>query len=405
MHRSITRALARWMLPLLAALAVVAWTRPASAYAWMIRHEYTGCVQCHADPSGGGLLTPYGRAQGELLLRTQYGPPPDDPGRVAGFLWGAFELPEWLLLGGDVRTLTIHQTSAGAPALDDTFLMQADLTGQVTIDRVRANASIGFAQQGALKAAITSAPDNNLVSRVHWIGVDLGEDRNWLLRAGRMNLPFGIRSIEHTMWVRSQTLTDIDDGQEDGVSLAYNGDKWRGEAMAIAGNYQVNPDAYRERGYSAYAEWDPSTVFAAGATSLVTYAERDIELQTQIIRHAHGLFARWVPFPMLVVLSETDLLVQSTPATLTHGAETFVGYTGMLQGDLEVIQGVHVMATGEMLDATPTRTGTSFAGWATLQWFLGPHVDVRGDAIWESLASPAGDVPSTTLLAQLHMFL
>jgi len=55
-------------------------SRPASAYPWMIRHQYQGCVPCHADPSGAGLLTEYGRAMGENVLRTRYGsPPPDEP--------------------------------------------------------------------------------------------------------------------------------------------------------------------------------------------------------------------------------------------------------------------------------------------------------------------------------------
>ena len=44
----------------------------ADAYPWMIRHEYTGCAICHGDPTGGGVLTAYGRAQGDLLLRTRY---------------------------------------------------------------------------------------------------------------------------------------------------------------------------------------------------------------------------------------------------------------------------------------------------------------------------------------------
>ncbi|MBP9112990.1 MAG: hypothetical protein KBF88_09300, partial [Polyangiaceae bacterium] len=43
-------------------------TSEARAYPWMIRHEYTSCNACHADPSGGSLLTEYGRAQGVTLL-------------------------------------------------------------------------------------------------------------------------------------------------------------------------------------------------------------------------------------------------------------------------------------------------------------------------------------------------
>ena len=59
-----------------AALFVLLLSRTAAAYPWMIRHEYTQCANCHADPAGGGLLNTYGRAQGEILMRMRYGSPP-----------------------------------------------------------------------------------------------------------------------------------------------------------------------------------------------------------------------------------------------------------------------------------------------------------------------------------------
>lgn len=63
----------RILVPLAALFVVASWTKSAHAYAWMIRHGYGGCNVCHADPSGGELLTAYGRAQGDLLLRMRYG--------------------------------------------------------------------------------------------------------------------------------------------------------------------------------------------------------------------------------------------------------------------------------------------------------------------------------------------
>jgi hypothetical protein len=54
-------------------LVFVAWSNPAHAYTWMIRHGYGGCPTCHADPSGGELLTAYGRVQSDLVLRMRYG--------------------------------------------------------------------------------------------------------------------------------------------------------------------------------------------------------------------------------------------------------------------------------------------------------------------------------------------
>src|SRR3954469_6875190 len=92
-----------WM-GVLAALVLSSST--ANAYPWMIRHEYAGCVPCHADPSGaGGLLPEYGRAQGDLLLRTHFGTPPQEAGTSARFAWGV-PTPDWLLLGGSVRLAT-----------------------------------------------------------------------------------------------------------------------------------------------------------------------------------------------------------------------------------------------------------------------------------------------------------
>ena len=88
-----------------------AFPAPASAYAWMVRHGYTSCAMCHTDPSGGSLLTAYGRAQGVLLLASRYGASAqDDEAAVeAGqFLFGAFELPATLLLGGDVRGMQLE---------------------------------------------------------------------------------------------------------------------------------------------------------------------------------------------------------------------------------------------------------------------------------------------------------
>ena len=50
----VPRVLLRALLAIVV-VGVVTWSGRASAYAWMVRHDYTGCNQCHADPSGGGF--------------------------------------------------------------------------------------------------------------------------------------------------------------------------------------------------------------------------------------------------------------------------------------------------------------------------------------------------------------
>jgi hypothetical protein len=39
----------------------------------MIRHGFSGCAQCHLDPSGGGLLNDFGLGAASDLLRSHYG--------------------------------------------------------------------------------------------------------------------------------------------------------------------------------------------------------------------------------------------------------------------------------------------------------------------------------------------
>ena len=71
------------------------------------------------------------------------------------------------------------------------------------------------------------------------------------------------------------TRTNINESQQDGIALAYNGSWGRFEIMGIVGNYQLNPDTYRERGYAGYLELAIAPKVAAGVSSLVTYAGTD----------------------------------------------------------------------------------------------------------------------------------
>jgi hypothetical protein len=403
---------------LLSAFGVVAailWSRPASAYPWMIRHEYQGCVPCHADPSGAGLLTEYGRAMAENVLRSRYGSKaPDEPAVYSRFLFG-IPTPDWLLLGGSVRNGIQFLKPAGAPFTAPLFLeMEADVKAQVTLSRFRAYGSIGWMRQGAQLTQITSHVDSadcglvgsnicegNLVSREHWVGVDLGEDKQFLLRAGRIDVPFGIRMDEHDLFVRSTqtTRTNINESQQDGVALSYTGQTVRGEIMAIAGNYQLNPDAFRERGYSGFVEFSVKPWAAVGASSLVTYAKTDFVTQTSnTVRQVHGAFARLVPVHQLVILTEADAMI-----TTSDTSGTVPGFIAMAQADVEPTQGLHIVVTGEsMVQGGSGGPYASYDGWFGLLWFFAPHTDVRFDFV---ALSTAGQAVQIYMLPQLHVFL
>ena len=394
---------------MLAFLVVLAAPSMAQAYPWMIRHDTSTCQTCHVDPSGGGLLTQYGHIQSEQLLRMHYGDKPKGS-KMGNFLFGLVDLPKEILLGGSVRTMVLHMMPKGEKATNNFILMQADLRAGVRVGAFRASGSLGYSDTGGSLAAVTHGTDANMISREHWLGVALDNDA-WLIRAGRMNLPFGLRNIEHTTFVRTATRTDLNDKQQHGLAIAYTGKEGiRAEAMGILGNYQVSPDRFRERGYSALFEYTVVDRTAIGVSSLVTHAKEDYFYHLGMTRQAHGLFVRAAPWRPLVLMAEGDYIVlhPTSQPPLAPGqppVPTSHGFAGMLQADLEPIQGLHCMATGELMNPGGSSTGTSLGGWLTAAWFFFSHADMRVDLVQNKLAFGNETINVTSILAQFHVWL
>jgi hypothetical protein len=281
------------------------------------------------------------------------------------------------------------------------LFMRADLGAHVSFGQFRAAGQLGLATHGSTgqsqQAWVThSSTGVNLVSREHWAGFAFA-DEGMLLRAGRMNLPFGLRNVEHTSWVRSESRTEINQNQQHGVAFAYTRDPWRGEIMAILGNFQVNGDRFRERGYSAYVGRALAHKLEVGLSSKATHARADILLGVPLTRHAHGAFARYSVFKPLVLLGEADLLI----AAPSNG-DTRTGGAGWLQIDVEPWQGLHVDVAGELLRSADLPRGTRQGLWTGVWWFFLPHFDLRADAILRG----GGDAPGTvTYIAQAHGYL
>ncbi len=383
--------------------AVLLLAPPAQAYPWMIRHHYAACSACHSDPSGAGPITAYGRAVADSVIRMsdtaeQAG---GDMPASAKFLFGAVRTPEWLELGGDVRVMSLSQKTHGVPLTNRLIWMQLDADATISVEHFVASGVIGFAPEGALGAALTRGTQDNLVSRQHWLGYQVPIGAELMLRAGRMNLPFGVRNIEHTLWARKLSRTNLDDQQQYGFSAYLGAGPVRAEVMGIAGNLQLRPDRYRERGYSAYLEAEISEGLALGASSLVTHRGLDATTLEETWRQAHGVFGRWAtPYQPLVLLTEWDYLFESSRNSFYRR-----GLVSYAQADWEPVQGMHFIATGEANKVGIRDRYWSYGGWLSYNWFLGPHSDVRLDGIYQSLGSALGSSGVFTVLLQGHVFL
>ncbi len=384
----------------------------AQAYVWMIRHGFSECGSCHVDPMGGETLTGMGRVMGQTLLSSDFGG--KSPSDAAMFLYGIPE-PDNVRLGGSFRGLSIYDLDTTNPVV---FPMQADLYGAAFMGRFILAASVGVSRasnryEHSSKAKLFGNIEGNdliAVSRNHWLGYRLTDEL--MVRGGRINLPFGLRIPDHTMWVRSETTTDRESDQQHGLSLVYSSERFRGELLGSAGNYQM-PQQFRGYGYSGFLEYSFDPELALGVSTMLLYSTKDpltvdeavTSAQRAVLRHAHGVTARYVPFHELVLLAEADMMKKTG---------TGVGYVGMATADLEPLRGLHVALTGEVLNRGtpdpevfeegvrefegPGRGETRFGVWGTINWFLLPHLDLRFDII-------ARQRRPKQLLAQLHFYL
>lgn len=345
-----------------------------------------------------------GRAAAEQLLSwsgEKAGPLRD----ASRFAFGALPEPRGSRLGGAYRHLLLYSAPRDGAAADVAhFPMQADLYGAVSWDMLTFGGSIGVARGIKGSAHVRGAQLNRdladgwlLVSRTHYVGLRLGDGN--LIRLGRLNLPFGLRVPEHVSWAREATRTDRESDQQHGLAFSHAKGRLRFEGMLIAGNYQLYPDRYRERGYSASGEYLIGSTIAVGLSSLLTRANEDRFTQaTRAIRHAQAVHGRWG-------LSE-EWALWGEVSVLREGGRG-LGHAGLVQLDYEPRRGLHLMLTGEMLDrgslegagASSLGSGqTRLGAWLSSLWYLCSHLELRFDLVYRQESAFTGQ-------AQVHLFL
>jgi hypothetical protein len=295
------------------------------------------CSACHFSPAGGGLLNDYGRSEaGDTISR----------GGDGAFLHGAWEPPGWFQIGGDYR-------GAGAwkHVGDQTewlgFPMQADLYLRAAAKGVSLNVTVGL-RGGARE------PQPPLIerftSREHYLMYE--RESGFYARAGRFFPVFGIRSQDHTAYVR-RYLGQHTLEEPYAASVGMFRGAWEAHLTAFMGGPDLLQAGPRPAGAAIYHERrlaDDSMAIAAQAKVAVTDADR--------IYTAGTVGKWWIDCRKLMLLAELDVQLQ-----------TFTG------------PGSHRLQTAMYLGATRTLTRGLLLGGAVQRWQPDTSVKSSREAI------------------------
>jgi hypothetical protein len=300
--------------------AVLLWAQGAMGFPTMVTHGYRACATCHASPSGGGALTPYGRQLASELLNF--------PGKKESVIaaHSVMSIPEWLVLGGNLRALQSVLKAPGFTRKNFT-LMQADLELGFIANDVTVSGTMGYQNPGSAQFYGTE-----IFSRRH--GATWRASEEVSLQVGKLPPVYGVYWPDHWLLVRREF------GFGEGTETYQAQLRYMGETAEAATYFSLGrPDAKKLK-----------VEKAAGARAVVdinetSYAAFNLHVGWQDEK------TRYLLGPGLALgLAKRLTLFADLDWQMTH---TTVAVYRTLRLDYEPVQGLHAFAVYESSRAEP----------------------------------------------------
>jgi hypothetical protein len=366
-----------------AALLTVGWDAlPAAAEPTFLAMQYPRCTACHYSPSGGGLLTPYGRslARAEISTfgrRDAAGPAGGGrAGEASGFSAFGGEGP--FGLGLDVRPSHLAFEVPGREIPDRNLLMNLDLQAAWQAGRWTAYATVG------------RRPGGGLISYEHWITWQAADRVS--VRGGRFLPAYGVRFADHTSFSRER-LDLAQDDQIYGVEVGLSTDRALLQLAAGPGRAAavLDSDGRARPTASGRFQFDlgPRTV-VVGSLLHRGASERGSRSTSA------GASFGYAPVPWLATWSQVDVRFQEAP-----GSDRTTILTN--QTSIEAWRGIWFRVSPQVL-----RTAGDPRGEIRRMVYgvdLYPRTRWHVNVSWYRDRFVFANRRNTRLLAQLHLYL
>jgi hypothetical protein len=306
------------------------------------------------------------------------GDPSEFPGHADIDGTGDSERPELEFdVGGDARLLPLLATGAG-PTSAVLAPMLFELGGVAAYDGLLVYATV-TPRKGTPSLPIVP------FSREHWVGYSFGDST---VRAGRLVLPFGIRTPDHTQYVREDFGFDKWD-QDYALEVDWQPANVSVSLAAFLGDLLDDPARLRAAGGVLRVAYTFDTLLEVGISALASRAPaRD--------RVAGSAFARVRPYDETYLIGEYALqrfrLRELDENRSTYAGFARAGWFALPELDLFVEGGIRDVSG--QLNLAKSRLGLG-ASWHAMQWF---------ELIPQVLAEKLPDVGTQYVaMAQLHL--
>jgi hypothetical protein len=318
------------------------------AFPDMIRHGYVNCTACHISPSGGGVLTPYGRSLSKELLSTwSY----EKEENILHGLVDTEKVNDWLAIGGDIRNVQVHVEN-DLVTRGKFIKMQAGIELGINVEKF---ALIGFFGEYIKDEWVGNSP--------RYYGLYRATD-TVSLKAGRFIPNFGINFSEHIFATRGYLGFGYGT-EKDSVEVSYLSDQWN-----FTGTYFKTPkekSSFDNKGYAATA----SFIFNEKNKITAQHYQEKNDIVKNTITGLNGLLGWNEHFYTTI---EYDRLrsepVVTTPAT---DGDYFTHKTGY-----EATKGLHFILLNDYVQ-TDIKDGSTkdYKYGPGIQWYPRPHLDLQ----------------------------